>query len=158
MLHWEWAVFGESVVVLVQPILKGSFAFPTFSPPLLAIANTITKEPKLRKKSRILPPIFFPSQAKRCPFALTRGEFLELDPFANMIDLTQSRSRSHTCFTFYVYWKWFLNLLVLQNVLILFVKLIQRWHYCLTLPYFAIECASFVESTNILNFKRGFLE
>ena len=96
MLHWEWAVFGESVVVLVQPILKGSFAFPTFSPPLLAIANTITKEPKLRKKSRILPPIFFPSQAKRCPFALTRGEFLELDPFANMIDLTQSRSRSHT--------------------------------------------------------------
>ena len=92
MLHWEWAVFGESVV-LVHPILKGSFAFPTFSPPLLAIANTITKEPsKLRKNHRILPPIF---STKR-PFALTRGgEFLELDPFATW--LTQSRFRLRTC-------------------------------------------------------------
>ena len=81
MLHWEWAVFGESVVVLVQPILKGSFAFPTFSPPLLAIANTITKEPsKLGKKIIAFCRQFFLSKR---PFALTRGgEFLELDPFA----------------------------------------------------------------------------
>ena len=83
MLHWEWAVFGESVV-LVHPILKGSFAFPTFSPPLLAIANTITKEPsKLRKNHRILPPIFF-NQASIC--TNTRRWVFRAWPICNVID------------------------------------------------------------------------
>ena len=69
---------------LVHPILKGSFAFPTFSPPLLAIANTITKEPsKLGKNHRILPPIFS-KQASIC--TNTRRWVFRAWPICNVID------------------------------------------------------------------------
>ena len=69
---------------LVHPILKGSFAFPTFSPPLLAIANTITKEPsKLGKNHRILPPIFS-KQASIC--TNTRRWVFRAWPIRCMID------------------------------------------------------------------------